>query len=860
LEVALLSLGDLFTKKKIKRRTFLTFCGLAGAAVAVGVGCNPKPEEIVEDDPYSPVALADYQEGEWVPTGCAGCTSWCSLEANVVGGRVIKVRGNALSKVNGAANCPRSHMSILQLYDPDRIKVPMKRTNPVKGKDEDPGFVPITWDEAADIMAEKIMELRENNETHKFAVFRGRYTQLNENIYGRVPAIIGSPNNISHSSICAEAEKFGPYYAQGYWNYRDYDLNNTTYALLWGVDPISANRQISYYLSAWGDLLDRAKVAVVDPRLSASASKADEWLPVKPGQDGALATAMAHVILTEGLWNREFVGDFADGSNKFVAGETVNEDSFNENYTYGLVKWWNLELKDRTPQWAAEKTGLPVEQIIRVAREFAEAGPGAICYMGGGAVMQTRGAYNSMAVYSLNGLVGSIEQTVIQGASVPHQGLPDNADFIDEIANANRGKQKIDQRGYKELPALASGRSGGGVVTNRIADAIIAEDPYDLKVIIAYWCNFNFSCPETERWHKAMAKVPFLAHIVTHDSEMSRYADLLLPSTHHMFEQWGYLTQKGNTYTHAWLARPMIEKFWDVKNAETEVMWLLGEKLADKGFSNLLDYFKSVKDPETGREPTNGQEFEEYAVKHRLRPIWDPAEYKSGDKFNGWEDFKTAGVWNSAPYKFKERWGNFATSTKQFEFYSETLKEALQGHAEKHNTTIDNILAATDYDVSGDRAFVPHYEEPLIRGDQNEYPLVLVDTKSRFNREGRSANCICYYEFKDVDPGDERNKDVAKINPRDAAALGIRDGDLIKVQSTVGEIQCYAKLWEGTMPGTLIKTYGQGHWAYGRVAAEDFERRIPRGGNSNDIIAADYDRLSGSTTYYASTRVKVVRA
>ena len=100
-------------------------------------------------------------------------------------------------------------------------------------------------------------------------------------------------------------------------------------------------------------MLDKAQVAIVDPRYSSSAAKADEWLPVIPGQDGALALALAHVILTEGLWHKPFVGDFTDPEQRFVTGQPVSAELFAERHTHGLVQWWNLELKDRTPEWAA---------------------------------------------------------------------------------------------------------------------------------------------------------------------------------------------------------------------------------------------------------------------------------------------------------------------------------------------------------------------------------------------------------------------------------------------------------------------------------------------------------------------------
>ena len=837
--------------KQLNRRSFIKGAVATGTVAALAAAATPALRALA--DTGHPVAHD--VNGEWKPTTCQGCTSWCAKEVYVVDGRAIKVRGNANSKVNGPASCPKTHFGLQQVYDPDRIKTPMKRTNPKKGRDEDPGFVPISWDEALNTVADKIMELRNNRETYKYMLLRGRYSYMRDIIYDRMTKIIGSPNNISHSALCAEAEKFGPYYTEGEWSYRQYDVLNTRYILLWGADPISANRQVSYYLSAWGNATDRAPVAVVDPRLSAAAAKADEWLPIKPGEDGALASAIAHIILTEGLWYKDFVGDFKDGANKFVAGQSVSEGDFEEIYTHGLVKWWNIELKDKTAEWAAEKTGLPADQIRRVATGYGKAAPRAISWVGGGPVMQVRGAYASMACHALNGLVGSVDNVGgTQKANKEYtQSFPGYDDFLDDIAKEGKGHSKIDHRGRKEFPALNK-KSGGGVVTNNAADGILNEDPNEIKVAIGYMNNHAFSAPQSERWFRALAKIPFVVHLTTNASEFTWFSDIVLPSTHHMFEKWGYVKAHANGYRHVTLNQPVIDPIWDVKTDETEVPWLIAEKLADRGFDNLLRHYQEYKDPETGQAPTNGQEFALYALKHATHKLWDPEKYQAGDKFNGWEDFRSTGVWNSAPYPFKKRWGAMKTKTEQFEFYSETLKEALGKHAEKHETTIDDILATCNYQARGEKAFVPHYEEPFTWGDEDG--LVLVDYKSRLNREGRSVNCPWYHEFKDLDPGDEKQDDVAKINPVDGKRLGIETGDRIRLISPTGQLECTAKLWEGARPGTVAKCYGQGHWTYGKVAAKEFGK-VPRGGSNNDIIPADYDRLSGSSAYYAVVRVKV---
>jgi anaerobic selenocysteine-containing dehydrogenase len=763
--------------------------------------------------------------------------------------------------------CPRPLLALQQVYDPDRIKVPMRRTNPSKGRDEDPGFVPVSWDEAMGLIADKMMELRQNEETHKFAVFRGRYSYLRDIIYSSVPKVFGSPNGISHSAICAEAEKFGAYFTEGFWDYRDYDLEHTRYVLCWGADPLSSNRQVPHAINIWGHVRDRAQIAVVDPRLSATAAKANEWLPVLPGEDAALAVAMAHTILAEGLWSREFVGNFQDGVNLFIPGQTVDESTFDEIHTHGIVRWWNLELKDRTPEWAETQCAIPAAQIRRVAKGFAKAAPAAISWVSPGTAMQARGGYAALAAHALNGLVGSADSKggTVQKTKVPQDNIPDFSPYQDDLAKTFSKKPKIDQRGTLAFPALNKGKSGGGVVTNNAADGMLQEDPYDIKVAIAYWANFTFSCSGTDRWERALEKLPFFVHVTTNPSEMSHYADVVLPAAHQLFEKWSFLKSKQNLHGYASLTQPSIEPVWDVRQDETEVPWLLAEALAARGFDNLQRYYQGeFADPETGQHPRDSKEFALIATKMLTRPCWDSGhkDYgKYGDALDGWGDFVAKGVWNSHRFEYGKKWGKFGTETGKFEFYSETLKKALQGHADKHGVSIDEVLAVTHYVATGELAFVPHFEPALRWGDESEYPLIFFEHRSRLNREGRSANCTWYQAHKNADPGDENWDDVLKMNPVDASLLDLQDRQMVRVVSSTGEIEVRLKLWEGVRPGTVAKCYGQGHWAYGRVAAADFNRRIPRGGNNNVILPPEYDRLSGSTARHGGVaRVKVVRA
>jgi anaerobic selenocysteine-containing dehydrogenase len=847
---------------RLTRRTFIqasaTTAGLlaAGCATTEPLSAAMAPRKAKDAGPA---------KGEWVASTCQGCTQWCAIQILVQEGRAVRVRGNPLSKSNHGYVCPRGHLIPQQVYDPDRIKQPMKRTNPAKGRGVDPKWVAISWDEALDIVADKMIELRKSNQTDKLVYMRGRYSPTSTDLlYGTLPKVFGTPNYFSHSAICAEAEKMGPGLTQGFFGYRDYDLPNTQCMVVWGCDPLASNRMVPNTIHRFHEILARGTVVAVDPRLSNVAAKAHEWLPIKPGTDGALAGALAHVLLTEGMWNKEFVGDFKEGRNLFVAGKTVDEAAFAEKETNGLVKWWNIELKDRTPTWAEKETLIPAAQIVRVARAMGKAAPKVTVWMGPGAAMHPRGTYSAMAVYALNGLLGSVdvEGGVWQSSSVPTAKFPSSDKYVDDQAKAASKGKKLDGRGAKDMPAMMNARPGSGVVTNNVANGML-KDPGACKVMMTSWANFNFSCTGADRWDKAMAKVPFFVHMVTNASEMTQFADVVLPATFNSAEGWSIVTNMGNGHGYASIQQGAVKRLWDVKQEETEVMWLLAAKLKAKGFANLFDYYsKEFKDPETGKLPANEREFSEIAAKISSAPLWMAKEPLKGDApVTGWADFRKKGMFNGGKYALKKGWGGkFNTATKKFEFYSETLKKGLLEHAKKFETTPDDILAVSGYVAKGEVAFVPHYEPPKRHGTLAEYPFDFIDYKSRLNREGRSQNLVWYQEFKKVDPGDVSWDDVLKMNPVDGAKLGLKTGDMVKVTSPAGAMTVKLKLWEGVRPGTVAKCYGQGHWAYGRVAAKEF-MKTPRGGSNNDILVDDYDRLSGSTARNGGfTGVRVQKA
>lgn len=846
----------------MNRRDFIKTSAATAAVAATSSVFTPKAEAKTGELAY------EGETGKWVSTTCQGCTSWCPVQGLVVNGRVVKMRGHPLSATQRI--CPRPHLALQQVYDPDRVKQPMKRTNPRKGKGIDPQFVPISWDEAINTIADKFMELIKNDETHKFVLFRGRYTHMNDIFYGNFPKLLGSTNNISHSSICAEAEKYGRLYTEGLWNYPDVDLDNTQYLLGWGWDGAASNRQTPWFMKKIGELTKQGRITTIDPRLSATAAKSGRWLPIIPGTDSALAVAIAHVILAEGIWNKGYVGDFMDNKNYFIPGQqvpetiTVNDQEmpleFKEIYTYGIVKWWNLELFQRTPEWAEPITGISAQEIREVAREFAAAGSKAVSWVTPGCCMQVRGAAAAHAAHALNGLVGSCDTIggTLRNNSSPSANAPKIDDYLNEQMKNALKRPKIDKRGSKQLPALNQ-RSGGGVVTQEVARSILDEDPYDVKMAMGYWNNFVFSINGADVWEKAMEKLPFYIHITPQFAEMTMYADIVLPTKLHMFERWGYSKSSQNLHGQTSIHQPLIKTHVDARTDETEIPFMIAQALAKKGYDAPLRYFQNeFKDPHTGKHPETPEEFDLIAVKMATKPVWDGSNHGKGDTINGWDDFVEKGVFKSPRKKIGTLLEKgFPTATKKFEFYSETLKKVMVAHAEKHGITTDEAFEAANYTCRGELGYVGHYEPVVRHGNEREYPFIFSEHRSRLNREGRSQNTPWYYEMKDVDPGDVAEKDVTKINPIDAKKYGFKDGDKVRITSVQGSIESEIKLWEGTRPGVVVKCYGQGHWAYGRVGSEVFGSK-PRGGNNNIIHAWDFERLSGSTPRHGGiSRVKI---
>lgn len=442
---------------KINRREFLKGSAAIGVAGALsGTLLNTlKPA----------TAHASESTASWTPSMCLGCTTWCSVEVKTQMDsgikRAVDVRGNQKALTHGGYVCPRGRMALQEVYDADRIKTPMERTT-AKGS-SNPGFVPITWDQAIAKIAAKINTYKN---TGQITLMRGRYTGVNDILFDSMGKIIGAGGGyISHSAICAEAENFSRQQVSGLWGYPDYDVDNAKYIILWGVDPTASNRMVAGAIATLGDRMKNGglQVTAVDVRLNSIGAKAQRFVGIKPGTDGALALAIANWILNQKMWNETFTGLTYANTNFPAGGTATTTDT--EKGTNGLITWWNNVVKAMKPEDAEPITGVNATTIKKIACEFAgynynsdgtkgtQVRTGddqckAISWIGPGVTMAPRGAYIGMCIDALNGLVGSMDH---QGgllpiwSSVDVSPTPSVSSYQGTTAKQGYYKQRIDK-------------------------------------------------------------------------------------------------------------------------------------------------------------------------------------------------------------------------------------------------------------------------------------------------------------------------------------------------------------------------------------------------------------------------------
>lgn len=504
----------------------MTVGGAAGSAV------TPLPWKITDDLsiwtqnwPWTPVPPDG--EATYTNSTCTLCPGGCGITVRKIDNRVVKIEGLAGHPVNDGGICTLGLAGPQLLYGATRIKSPMKK---IDGRWQN-----VSWEAAITEVVERLQTLRRSGKSNQVACIAGNDRGTLPLLLSRFMAAYGSPNFMRPSTM-EDAYVSLLETSQGGRGVPGFDLENADFILSFGsgiLDGWGSPVRMFRANSAWKE--KRAKHIQFEPRLSNTAAKASRWIPIEPGTEGLLALGIANVILREELYNRYFA----------------------ESMSTGFEAWKQKVLETSPPDRISARTGVDVETIKSIGREFARAAnPIAIC--GRGAAPNPVSLQEAAAVYGLNALVGNINRT---GGiwEVPEAGHPRWPEVLpDPVAAAGIGKDRVDGARQGKFSATryrlhymaeALGKSGEGLQMVMVADA-----------------NPLYTTSNVRALKKAFAAIPFKVSFSTYMDETAEQADLILPNHSYLERYEDVPSASGLTRPIIGLARPVIKPQFNTRH------------------------------------------------------------------------------------------------------------------------------------------------------------------------------------------------------------------------------------------------------------------------------------------------------
>lgn len=546
---------------------------------------------------------------------CLNCFSICGLIYHVENGRLVKVGGDKEHPVSRGTLCPKAMAIPEIIYHSERLKYPLKRV----GERGEGKWEPTCWGEALDIIASKLNECREKYGAESILGGQGGYTltQGLQQALGMFWHMLGTPNVLSPVHVCTMPVAYAGVYTCGFpatvGLMACADIENSKCVVLWGASPQISLR--SAYPQLRKALLQKAKLIVVDPRLTREVPKADIWLQIRPSTDCALALAMLNVIINEGLYDKEFV----------------------QNWTVGFDKL-KQHIQNYPPEKVSEITWVPAQKIRETTRMYAENRPACIA-VGGGSMSQSINTFHTnRAITILAAITGNLD---VPGGQLhilsPLGSRSSHAANIDAVFKKLSPEQVAKRLGAERFRVL-SDRGALFPPPISILPAITDGRPYPLKAFLSFGGNPVVALENSKAVREALMKLEFLAVVDLFMSPTAEIADIVLPAAH--FAEKNIIAD----YLGRWVFyQPKIVEPPEECRDEKNILVELARKL------NLEGYWSSEA---------------EY-----LNYILESAKLD-------YEQFRDKGmIERPLEYKKYERFGGFLTPSKKVELYSEALKK-----------------------------------------------------------------------------------------------------------------------------------------------------------------------------------------
>ena len=736
---------------------------------------------------------ADQIETQRIPGWCALCRSRCGCISVVQDGQLIAVEPNP-QHPTGKALCAKGRAAPELVYSPDRLLHPMKRTRP-KG-DPDPGWVEISWDEALDATASAMRRLAAESgpESVAFGNTSPSGSAISDSLHWiqRLMNAFGTPNNCYSQELCGWHKTVGQSYTFGAGGIGTPDFDHTGCIVLWGNNP---NTSFLAQAGQTAEIKSRgASLVVIDPRHAGPAVKADQWLRVRPGTDGALALALAGVMIAEGWYDRAFMQAWSNGSflvrldeQRLVtaaelglsdkphpvawdtsAGAPVVVDlqhpvAPDAASGWALAGTFDLLTVDGSiacqpaldvytalcarysPERAEDITGVPAAQIRATARLLWESRPVSIATWTG-LEQHANATQTTRAISLLYALTGS------------HGEQGGNVDYPKPPAGNVVGRNLIADSQWRKTLGIADRPLGppldGWITSDDLYRAILERQPYPVRGLVSFGSNLLMSHADVTRGSEALRQLDFYVHADLFLHPTAAYADIFLPVNtpwERQALQFGFsIDQQADELVQ--LRPAMVESRGESRSDE----WIVFQLAARLGL---------------GEHFWDGDI--DAAYRHRLEPSGITLEALRAQP-------QGIRVPMEMTYRKHVANGGFSTPSRRVEVWSETFRT--HGYAP-----------------------LPDYREPVMSPISRpelaaQFPLVLTCAKTPH---------YCHSQHRSLPSLRKLLRDPqVEIHPETATARQITQGDWVYIATPNGRIRARAKLQERLAPNVVVAQHG----------------------------------------------------
>lgn len=831
----------------------------------------------------------------WIPSVCRVCSNACGIKVHRRNGVVVQIEGIPENPHNRGKVCAKGMANVMSLYDPARPQRPLVRTNPERGLGLDPKWREVSWEEALDMVAATVREVVKDD-PRKLVILRGTgEPDWVMSAIGTFAKAVGTPNWAGGPFFATHVDAC--YLINGTMHV-EMDIPRCRYLMLFGSqrggvvghDTMRSARDIA-------EARDRGmKLVVVDPVCTPIASKASEWVPIRPGTDGAMALSMAHVLVNElGIYDRKFlqghtnapylVGDDGRYMREETSGKPLvwDEDSerpcpFDKSGSPAVEGEFQVDgrscepafsrlkahLKQYSPEEMGKVTTVPPEQIRRLAREFGEAASiGSTIIIDGrelpyrpactfcdsrGLSSHQFGLWASMNVHLLNLLVGSLD---VPGGSLSTNILgPGEKLRVEESAEGlvvapgevrsypPRQPGPPQSVNLRELFPLA--RAMGTVMMGLSLVHYPHLLPYKPEVLILNNFNMLMSGVDPSTLAQAVDKFRCVVFLGDKLCETAELADIFLPLPHPaqrldfpMNSMRGWINGDHWYFT---LRQPVLPEEEGGKHP-LEIYLELAERLG------MLDRFLSQLSAALGlKEPYRLEADRRYSVEEildrRIKSTLGPGCGLAELRESGFVAF---------PRTLAERFPRAVVKLPRVHLYFEFLPEV--------GRQLATIAAEAGLQVDT-RGFqpLPSWFPCAAQKTSTQYDLIAVNYKLPFHAKTMTQDNPWLAELA----GHHRYAYKLLINAETAERKGIADEDEVVVETSAGaSVRGVAKVSECIHPEVIGIAAAFGHWARARRTARH------RGVHFNSLVPyglSQIDPMAGLMDACVKVRVSKVRA